>query len=399
MRALLPFLLVATLAAPGFSARAEPAPTDQALQALEQRLSREREAAARLAEKEVGLLGQLAGLERLIELEARSVKAAQARLKQGAARLQLGEQRAEAAEGELAGRTRALGPRLTARYRMGREGSLRFLLGARSIGELLRRRRLFNALVQQDIEALASLRAAAGLARAARDELAKAKEALAVIEKGESDRRRTLQARVAQQKSLIAAVQDQRSAHEEAARELEEAAKALSQKLRDLRGDRQSADSVTPAPAVPFKKLRGKLLFPVDEGRIEVRFGRRRDPRFGTVTLQRGIDVRAPEGTEVHAVHKGRVAHSGWFKGYGNLVIIDHGEGYYSLMAHLGAVLRAVGDEVHKGDPVGTVGDSGSLKGVYLYFELREGIKALDPERWLARKRKPAPKLTKKASG
>src|SRR5262249_32750822 len=127
------------------------------------------------------------------------------------------------------------------------------------------------------------------------------------------------------------------------------------------------------------------LLFPVEGGRVEVRFGRRRDPRFGTITLQRGIDVRAPEGTLVHAVHDGRVAFSGWLKGYGNLVVLDHGDSFFSLMAHLATLSRGEGDEVRTGEGVGTVGDTGSLKGAYLYFELRQGQKPLDPQRWLAR--------------
>jgi septal ring factor EnvC (AmiA/AmiB activator) len=142
-------------------------------------------------------------------------------------------------------------------------------------------------------------------------------------------------------------------------------------------------------PAI--KSVRGKLLFPVEVGRIEARFGRTIDKRFGTVTLQRGVDIRSPEGTPVHAVHGGAVVHSGWFRGYGNLVILDHGAGWFSLYAHLSTLDRAVGDVVSRGEPLGSVGETGSLKGSYLYFELRDGQKPLDPERWLGRTRKPGP--------
>jgi septal ring factor EnvC (AmiA/AmiB activator) len=138
-------------------------------------------------------------------------------------------------------------------------------------------------------------------------------------------------------------------------------------------------------PAAPLRKLRGKLLYPVEKGAVEVRFGRSVDPRFGTVTLQRGIDIRCPEGTPVRAVAPGKVVHAGWFRGYGNLVILDHGGGYFSLMAHLATLARAKDDVVRAGDLVGTVGDTGSLKGPYLYFELRDEQKPLDPGRWLQR--------------
>ena len=125
-------------------------------------------------------------------------------------------------------------------------------------------------------------------------------------------------------------------------------------------------------------------------GRIEAHFGRAVDPRFGTVTLQTGIDVRAPTGTPVRAVWDGKIAHAGWFRGFGNLLIVDHGGGVFSLMAHLDQLQKALGDAVRAGEQVGTVGETGSLKGPYLYFELRDGQKPLDPELWLSRKRRPA---------
>src|SRR5207302_1251596 len=140
-------------------------------QQIEQKLAAERAAAEELSRREVGLLSQQAALERLIELESRALKAAQARLKQGSKRLEAGEQRLQLAETELSARSRAIGPRLTARYRMGREGLIRFVLGARSIGEVLRRKRLFTALLESDFAAIKELHASAERSRLARDEL------------------------------------------------------------------------------------------------------------------------------------------------------------------------------------------------------------------------------------
>ena len=401
------------------SAAQSPSPRaadESALRDLEGKLAESRRAAAELAEKEVGLLGQLAGFERLVEVEVRSVRIAQQRLKAAKKRLAAGEARLEVADEELTTRTKALGPRLLARYKMGREGFLRFLLGARSIGDVLRRRKLLAALVEHDIEALSDLRTVAAEARGARDELLAAKEAVAEVAATEAERRASLESKVQQQRRLIASVKEEKSTHDQAVRELEDAARALQARLSEIAGGKSPAAGgpnkpadkpgavasvIPPAPALgpslPFKKLRGKLTFPVEGGRVEVRFGRRRDPRFGTITLQRGIDVRAPAGARVVAAHAGRVVHSGWFRGYGNLVILDHGEGYYSLMAHLGTLSRATGDEVRAGELVGTVGDTGSLKGPYLYFELREGnTKPIDPERWLARPKRANAKVAGK---
>jgi len=101
--------------------------------------------------------------------------------------------------------------------------------------------------------------------------------------------------------------------------------------------------------------------------------------------VQNGVDVEAPAGAPVRAIAPGRVVHAGWFKGYGNLVIVDHGEGYHTLVAHLASMQTAMGEEVDAGTVLGTVGDSGSLKGPYLYFEIREKGRPVDPRPWLGR--------------
>ncbi len=368
---------------------------------VQQRLSEERSAAQKLAGRESTLLGRLADLERQIEMESRGLRAAQARLSDSTARLASSEARAKQAEEEVARAAGVLEPRLFARYRLGREGYLRFLLGSKSIADVLRRKHLFNALLGADLDALAVLRSNVDRAKAARDELAAARSDLQQSVKAESERKVALQERVEQQRLLIASVQRDKALHEQAVRELEDAENALQSKLADIEAQKPPPPALI-APEIrlhtSIRKARGKLGFPLAKGRIEVHFGRTTDPRFGTITLQRGLDLRAPQGTPVRAVWDGKVVHAGWFKGYGNLIIVDHGDGVFSLMAHLDQLQRAVGDAVRRGDEVGTVGDTGSLKGAYLYFELRDRQKPLDPERWLSRNRK-APALLAGAKG
>jgi murein DD-endopeptidase MepM/ murein hydrolase activator NlpD len=175
--------------------------------------------------------------------------------------------------------------------------------------------------------------------------------------------------------ALLAAIRGERDLQEAVIEELARAQAELEATIHALpRGERRG-----------FAGLRGRLPPPVARGVVEVPFGKMVNPRFNTVTFQRGQDVRAPEGTEVIAVADGRVVHAGWFGGYGNLVIVDHGEGYHSLYAHLAATARGVGDEVRQGAIIGLVGDTGSLKGPYLYFEIRENGKPVDPRDWLVR--------------
>ena len=355
---------------------------------LRQRLADERAAAEKLAGREAGVLGRLADLERQIEVESRALRAAQTRLRSAAQRLAVAEERSQKAQAELTAASEAAAPRLVTRYRLGREGYIRFLLGSTSIADLLRRRRLFTVLLRSDLEAIALLRTQADATKAARDELLAAHVEQDQSVNAEAERRASLQEKIDQQRTLLASIQHERAVHEEAARELEDAEKQLSRRLAEIR----SSHPALKAPEILLKssirRARGRLPFPVDQGRIEVRFGRAVDPRFGTVTLQTGIDVRAPGGTPVHAVWDGKVAHAGWFRGFGNLLIVDHGHGMFSLMAHLDQLRKALGDGVRAGEEVGTVGETGSLKGAYLYFELRDGQKPLDPEQWLSRKRR-----------
>jgi septal ring factor EnvC (AmiA/AmiB activator) len=404
---------------------AAPATSGKSAAELQKALQQERAASAQLGAKETSLLGKLADLERQVELESRALKAATTRLRQSQTRLAGAEQKVLAAQAEVDTASRALGPRLTARYQLGREGYVRFLLGSRSIGDLLRRKRLYSALLEADLDALAVLRFKVLGAQAAKDELQAARDELASAASTEQEKRSALEVKASVQKKALASIQQEKGLHEQAARELEQASKALSEKVRELEEAKKNAPPPPPAQtalsannrdandprlspassarttaseppgkkvamlAPPMRSQKGKLQFPVDSGRVEARFGRTLDPRFGTVTLQRGLDIRGPgagsEGADVHAIYTGTVVHAGWFSGYGNLVILDHGDGMFSLFAHLATLTRAVGDVVEKGEPIGTVGDTGSLKGPYLYFELRDGQKPIDPEKWLTR--------------
>jgi septal ring factor EnvC (AmiA/AmiB activator) len=96
-----------------------------------------------------------------------------------------------------------------------------------------------------------------------------------------------------------------------------------------------------------------------------------------------GIDIDAPEGESFRAVFDGRVVFASWLHGYGLTVIVDHGNGVVSVQAHASILLAAAGEEVARGQVLGKVGDTGSLQGAYLYFEIRENGRPTDPAGWL----------------
>jgi septal ring factor EnvC (AmiA/AmiB activator) len=139
-------------------------------------------------------------------------------------------------------------------------------------------------------------------------------------------------------------------------------------------GGSQTKDMVEPSSPTGFAALRGRLLFPVS-GRAEVRPARR-EGADGP-----GVEIVASAGTGVRAVFAGRVAFTDRYGAYGRIVILDHGEHYYTVSGNLGAVDVKVGDEVSAGERVGTVGDDG--QGAVLYFEIRHGSQTVAPGPWL----------------
>ncbi len=134
-----------------------------------------------------------------------------------------------------------------------------------------------------------------------------------------------------------------------------------------------------------FSGLRGRLRWPV-RGALLGRFGRVQDPALKTWTFNRGVEIEAAEGTPVQAVAAGRVETVDWFRGYGWFALVGHGDGYYTLYAHLGEASVRVGARVEAGDPVGLAGNTGTLdQRPRLHFEVLKGSEPEDPMNWLGR--------------
>ena len=132
----------------------------------------------------------------------------------------------------------------------------------------------------------------------------------------------------------------------------------------------------------PFDQLKGKLVLPV-KGEVTNQFG---SPRPDSTVLWKGLFLRTPAGQSVKAIAAGQVVFADWLRGFGNLLIVDHGKGYMSLYANNETLFRQVGDMLRGGDTIAAVGNSGGNQDSGLYFELRHESKPLDPIKWVAAK-------------
>jgi septal ring factor EnvC (AmiA/AmiB activator) len=235
------------------------------------------------------------------------------------------------------------------------------------------RGRALNALVQNDLSLLQQVQRVRRFQELSRWELDSVREEMASRLQWARSREERARKQRQDLEDLLSLLQAEAVQSGRVVKDLEVADRELGTMIAEL--EAAPADS-------GFGALKGRLPWPV-VGRVELGFGKVENPRFHTVTVQKGVDVRAPPGTAVRAVADGKVVYAGWLRGYGNLVILDHGDGYHTVVAHLGELERKMGEEVHQGEGLGPLGDTGSLKGAYVYFELRHHGVAVDPQVWL----------------
>ena len=181
-------------------------------------------------------------------------------------------------------------------------------------------------------------------------------------------------------KKLLASIKREETSYYKMLKELEEASKKLLEIIRE--SERQKADMYA---AKGFSKLKGTLPWPLN-GKIGIPYGTQKDPQFNTLIFRSGAFIQSNTDKLAKAVHNGKVVFAEWFKGYGQLVIVNHGEGYHTLYGSLSEIFPNVGDIIKREQIIGRVGSSGILNAPGVYFELRYKGKPLDPSQWLKRK-------------
>jgi len=310
-----------------------------------------------------------AGLARVSAARAAAISA---QLRVLANRLAAAEAEEALARAVLESRVERLRPRLLSLYRITQRSPLEVLLPAEDVATFAWRARALSSLVKTDLAALDEMRSVAVFQRTRLEQLDAWK--------------RQMGSRQAELRAEAEEAASQQTELGEALQLLQAKARAAGSVLAELARSRAQLQAVASVLEEPeptgFGALRGKLPLPVP-GNVEVAFGRLVHPKFNTVTVQKGLDIRAVAGAPVKALAPGSVAWSGWLGGYGNLLVLDQGNGYHTIYAHLADVLRPVGARVFPGEVVGTVGETGSLKGAYLYFEVRRRGLAVDPMPWV----------------
>jgi len=376
VRALASVLVVAIGVAP--AARA----ADRAgeLEGLREKIQQSRERVTGHEASERAILEELEDVDQRLTEVTRERDKARRDVGDARARLEQVRPRLEATKASLARTRRALAARAVALYRGGELGPVRVLFAADSLRDLMARASALRMLVRHDADLVARFAGErdrlASLEREASEVVAAREEATTRLSQlvGSLDGERRNKG------GILARVRRDRTAERRLLVELEQAAEALEETIRSLGRQGDAPSGGVPGDGGGLR--RGALAAPVDAS-IAQRFGRVVDPQFQTETLRNGVDFAAPAGAPVRSVGRGIVRFAGWFRGYGRIVIIDHGDAYHTVSGHLDEIHVRVDDTVVAGQAIGTVGETGSLAGPSLYFELRRNGSPIDPAPWL----------------
>ena len=359
------------------------------LRQTEEKLKDERRKAAEARARETSILAELDQVERRLANKQREITRLEGRIKKTQSEVMGLRGEIQSLEKQRGGQEQALARRLRAMYKVHAQGgALAVLLsGDDPVARAVAVRHL-TSLAALDARLIQEYRGTSDRLDDRRRREETRQRELADLKSDAQREQAEVDRDAAKRRALLARVRDERAYHERMVGELTEAARRLETFITDLQAKQRRLARVPPPkggiapPGVGFGSLRGRLPWPT-QGRVVAAFGAQVHPRFGTRTFRNGVDIEANGGRDVAAVYGGQVIYTGWFKGYGNLIILDHDNEYYTLYAHMDDISVKEGDDVRQGQRLGTVGDTGSLEGPRLYFEVRFQGKPQDPEQWL----------------
>ena len=319
---------------------------------------------------------ELRGVEQAVARISQELRDLDDRLVAQSRRLGALQKRRSDLEASIAQQRRYLEQQIRAAYAMGRQEYLKILLNQEDPATLGRALTYYDYLNRARSERITSLLGTVQQLEQVQHEIEAETVQLERLREQQRLRKVELEKNQTTRGALLAELEQELNSKDRRLKglladekELESLILALAQALEDIPAE--------PGNHKPFAQMRGKLPWPV-RGRIVERFG---SERLGSLRWQ-GVVLSAKEGLPVRAVSHGRVAYADWLRGYGYLLILDHGDGYMSLYGHNQSLHKDVGDWVTAGETIASIGSSGGNERSGVYFEIRRDGKPQDPTRW-----------------
>jgi septal ring factor EnvC (AmiA/AmiB activator) len=260
--------------------------------------------------------------------------------------------------------------RLTALYKMGRTPPETILLTSQSFPDFLKIDKYFRVILHSDARLVETYRYQVALKERYEEELTRDQDQWERNISEVGKKKAEIQNLKKEKQAILKSIQNQKVVYQKLIKELEERARNLQALVQKLEREKSLLSYGKGKP----ETFKGKLTPPV-HGKVISLFKERG---------QNGIEIQAAMGAEIRAVLPGKVLYADWFKGFGNIVIIDHGDHVFTVSGYCSQLLKKGGEEVAQGEAIGLVGSAGALKGPSLYFEIRHQGKAQDPMDWIS---------------
>jgi septal ring factor EnvC (AmiA/AmiB activator) len=286
-------------------------------------------------------------------------------------------------EATLSQQEKSLGKRLREMYKQDPHYSWDLILGAKSMNDAMRRYQFMHLVAAQDAQMIGQYRESKKQLETESSRLGESMQQIATVRADKEEETATIEANKKKRQTMLVAIRSEKSKHLDAIADLEKAQAEVQNLLDDLQ--RRGTPEKDLPPSGEFAALKGRLMWPVS-GKIIRGYGKHTHPKYGTVTMNNGVDISASSGAPIVAVAAGTCEFVDWIDSFGKCVILNHGGGYYTLYAHVADTNVSQGQKIGRGQVIASVGDTGSLDGYVCHFEIRKGRGALDPAEWLSRK-------------
>ena len=341
-------------------------------------------------QRKQGLQSQLRTTERHIGKVVALLKRLKRKLRKQQRELNKLQKRRGGLQADLQTQRVSLARQIRAAYSIGQQEYVKILLNQQDPAAVTRTLTYYDYFNRARLERIQSIDTRLAELKTVEEKIQQKTAKLKQNQREQSSEKAQLENTRGQRATVLAKLQQQISAKGERLSLMQEDERRLQRLLDSLatapRDDRPEENELATERTehIPFRTLRGKLNWP-SRGKLVSRFGSAR--KVGKLKWQ-GVNIKAPEGTEVRAISHGRVAFSDWLRGFGLLTIIDHGDGYMSLYGGNQSLFKEVGDWVASGEVIAGVGNSGGRKNSALYFEIRHNGKPTNPLKWCRNKPK-----------
>jgi septal ring factor EnvC (AmiA/AmiB activator) len=348
--------------------------TRSQIEEIEKHLSEQQGELFTVDAKEKDLLGEIERLEMELARNTDALREVSSRIQEVEDAIEDGQDRVHTLNRSLRDAQDYLTRRLIAFYKFGKIGYMALLMGADTLQELEKSIRYMSSIMDRDSEVLDRVEEKRRQVEREVAGLEENKVALELLRKAKDARGRLLERHMESRVYVLMKARREKEFYEKAVKELKQAAQELNQTMGGLEKEEKEISQLE-----GLAHMKGALPVPL-QGEIVRNLHTSGSSPF---MHKKGVFITGSEGEAVLSVFPGRVDYSGWFKGYGQLMVINHGEHYFTLFAHLHKRAREKGEMISGGEPVGIAGDPGWNLGPGVYFEIRRGGEHLDPEKWL----------------